>query len=227
MFEHVRLRAEISNIFNAGVYVATCDQEIYEKVKGYGGRPIMTSKNHLNGTSRVSEAIQNIECDHVLVLQADEPLILPRHLKFFIEQISKNPHFDVWNAVAEISFHSDLEDHSIVKCAINSNSRILFCFRSSPFIAEFELQSSYVKKMLGLIAFKKNVISEINNLEADLIEANESIEQIRIINSDYEMSSINLGEAFSSVNLPTDVELVNKEMLSNQEQIEILNLYAK
>ena len=30
MLEHVRKRAEISKVFNAGVYVATCDQEVFD-----------------------------------------------------------------------------------------------------------------------------------------------------------------------------------------------------
>ena len=89
MIEHVRLRAEKSNVFQAGVYVATCDTEIYELVKSNGGNPIMTSKSHSNGTSRVAEAIKDIDCSHVLVLQADEPLITPKIMEEFVGLRSK------------------------------------------------------------------------------------------------------------------------------------------
>ena len=226
MVEHVRIRAELSKVFNAGVYVATCDKEVFDLVKNNGGKPIMTSANHINGTSRVAEAVKNIDCSHVLVLQADEPLLLPMHLKDFIKQIQKNSQFHVWNAISDIQDSHDLRNKTIVKCAINQSNRILFCFRSSPFVSEFNLQSKYVKKMLGLIAFRKNTIQEINQTPADTIEINENIEQMRIISSNYAMGAINLGESLPSVNLISDSELVLHEMTSNKEQIEILKVYC-
>jgi 3-deoxy-manno-octulosonate cytidylyltransferase (CMP-KDO synthetase) len=106
------------------------------------------------------------------------------------------------------------------------SNKILFCFRGSPFVSEFNLQSKYVKKMLGLIAFRKNTIQEINQTPADTIEINENIEQIRIISSNYAMGAINLGESLPSVNLISDSELVLHEMTSNREQIEIIKDYC-
>jgi 3-deoxy-manno-octulosonate cytidylyltransferase (CMP-KDO synthetase) len=226
MLEHVRIRAEISKVFNAGVYVATCDREIYDLVKNNGGNSIMTSESHLNGTSRVAEAIRSIDCTHVLVLQADEPLILPFHLKEFIKKIQKNPQFEAWNAIADIHKSNDLIDKTIVKCAVNQSNRILFCFRGSPFISEFNFQSKYVKKMLGLIAFRKNVIQVINEIPADFIEINESIEQMRVISSIYKMCGINLGASLPSVNLISDADLVLSEMSSDKDQLKILKGYC-
>jgi 3-deoxy-manno-octulosonate cytidylyltransferase (CMP-KDO synthetase) len=226
MLEHVRIRAEMSKIFNAGVYVATCDKEVFELVKNNGGKPIMTLESHINGSSRVSEAVKEIDCTHVLVLQADEPLILPSHLKMFVEKIKMQSQFQVWNAVSDMYDKQDLKNNTIVKCAVNHRKKILFCFRGSPFISNFNCQSKYVKKMLGLIAFKKNAIQEINQTPQDDIEFNESIEQMRIISSNYEMGAVHLGSSLPSVNLKSDAELVLKEMNFNQEQIEILKLYC-
>ena len=226
MLGHVRIRAELSKVFNAGVYVATCDKEVFDLINNNGGNAIMTSKDHINGTSRVSEAVNKIDCSHVLVLQADEPLLLPEHLNNFINQIHKNSQFQVWNAISDLQNIHDLRNKTIVKSAISQNNRILFCFRGAPFVSEFSLQSQYVKKMLGLIAFTKNAILEINNVSSDHIEINESIEQMRIISSVYEMGAINLGEGLPSVNLKSDAELVIKEMTSNEQQIEILKRYC-
>ena len=80
--------------------------------------------------------------------------------------------------------------------------------------------------MLGLIAFRKNTIQEINQTPSDTIEINENIEQMRIISSNYAMGAINLGESLPSVNLISDSELVLHEMTSNREQIEILKVYC-
>ena len=63
-------------------------KEIYDLVRSNGGEAVMTKGEHSNGTSRVAEAIENIDCSHVVLLQGDEPLILPRHLKAMVDAIS-------------------------------------------------------------------------------------------------------------------------------------------
>ena len=60
MIEHVRRRAQLSNLCD-DVYVATCDLEIEEEIKKYNGKVIRTGNHHKNGTTRVSEAIEQIK----------------------------------------------------------------------------------------------------------------------------------------------------------------------
>ena len=74
MIEHVRRRILLTNT-NFKVYVATCDKKIEDIINSYGGNVINTSRNHTNGTSRVCEAINKIDCTHVILVQGDEPLI--------------------------------------------------------------------------------------------------------------------------------------------------------
>ena len=57
-------------------------------IESFGGEVLITKKKHINGTSRASEAVKNIDCTHVLLLQGDEPLILPRNIDYFLKQIS-------------------------------------------------------------------------------------------------------------------------------------------
>ena len=82
-------RGLLSNL-NEDVYVASCDNLILKLVENSKGKTIKTGKHHLNGTSRVAEAIQNIDCSHVILLQGDEPLILPSHINKIINMIYKN-----------------------------------------------------------------------------------------------------------------------------------------
>ena len=108
MIEHVRRRALLSDAISE-VFVATCDEEIAEIVKGYGGQVIMTANTHTNGTSRVAEAVQDIDCSHVMLLQGDEPLLLPRHLDEFYQQISAQPECEAWNATGPIENDDELD----------------------------------------------------------------------------------------------------------------------
>ena len=79
MVEHVRRRVLDSGLIES-IIVASGDREILETVQKYGGEVKETQKKHLNGTSRVAEAVEDIDCTHVIVIQGDEPLINPKHI---------------------------------------------------------------------------------------------------------------------------------------------------
>ena len=107
MIEHVRRRALMSELIS-NVYVATCDEQIKQTVEFFGGNVIMTSKKHKNGTSRVTEAINSLDIDKIMLLQGDEPLILPRHIDKIISIVEKDGKYDAWNATGHLEVSDDL-----------------------------------------------------------------------------------------------------------------------
>ena len=153
MIEHVRRRALLSNAIS-DVIIATCDEGIAKTVKSFGGKVIMTSDTHTNGTTRVAEAIKDIECSHVILLQGDEPLLLPRHIDVLSQAIIDNPDGDAWNATAPIEKEVELDRHSFVKCAVSLDNNIMYCFRRSPCYSEFDTQKQFVRKILGIYRFR-------------------------------------------------------------------------
>ena len=76
MIEHVRRRVLLSKNVEQ-VFIATNDNLIKDLVESFGGKVIVTKENHNTGTSRVCEAIKNINCSHVVLVQGDEPLLVP------------------------------------------------------------------------------------------------------------------------------------------------------
>ena len=90
MIEHVRRRALLSQKI-IDVYVATCDPQIAEAVTAHGGKVILTDDQHRNGTSRIAEAMQEIEASHIILLQGDEPLLLPSYVDTLIDTIANEP----------------------------------------------------------------------------------------------------------------------------------------
>ena len=79
MIEHVRRRTKLAKNLKE-VYVATNSKIISDIVIQNGGKVIKTKKFHRNGTSRCAEAVNKINCTHVVIIQGDEPLILPRQI---------------------------------------------------------------------------------------------------------------------------------------------------
>lgn len=223
MIEHVRRRAlEAKTIGN--VYVATCDQEIAQQVKSFGAEVIWTSNEHKNGTSRVCEAVRSIDCSHVILLQGDEPLLLPRHVDQFVDQIVASPECESWNATGPIEHADELDRHSFVKCAVSPSGQILFCFRRTPFFAPFEEQIRVARKILGIIAFRKDFLLKLTDLQPGNIETNEFIEQMRIIENNFQLRSVPVSPSQPSVNEPHEVEVVLDRLMNDPEQKQLLEV---
>jgi 3-deoxy-manno-octulosonate cytidylyltransferase (CMP-KDO synthetase) len=226
MIEHVRRRALLSKSISE-VVVATCDEEISETVRSFGGKVLMTANTHTNGTSRVAEAIKTIDCTHVILLQGDEPLLLPRHLDEFAEAIESNPAGDAWNATGPIESEGELDRHSFVKCIVSQNERILYCFRRTPCHSSFDMQLPFVRKILGIIAYRKDFLLDLMTLPPSRVEQAELIEQMRIIENGFSLKSVHVSPSLPSVNEPEESEIVLNYLKSNEEQKRILDLVMK
>ena len=221
MIEHVRRRALLSEKIEE-VIVATPDEKIADVIRSYGGQVKMTANTHTNGTTRVAEAIEQIDCSHVLLLQGDEPLLLPGHVDQMIDSIQQNIEGHAWNATAEINTEQELERHSFVKCAVNEN-KIIHCFRKTPYFCDLQTQQKFVRKILGLIAYSKKFLIKLSKLKRTPIESAELIEQMRIIENGYVLQSVPVDVSLPSVNEPHEASIVKEYIQSNPLQQELLD----
>lgn len=221
MIEHVRRRALLSDAIS-DVVVATCDEEIAGVVLSFGGKVIMTANTHANGTSRVAEAAAHINCTHVMLLQGDEPLLLPSHLDIFAQAITADAVGDAWNATGPIEHQEELDRHSFVKCTVSQSGRILYCFRRSPCYSDFKIQQTFVRKILGVIAYRKDFLLRLTRLPPAQIEQAEFIEQMRIIENGFSLQSVPVSSSLPSVNEPQEAEIVLDYIRHNAEQRALL-----
>ena len=223
MIEHVRRRALLSKSLSQ-VIVATCDDEIAQVVCGYGGKVIMTANTHRNGTTRVAEAVKDIDCSHVLLLQGDEPLLLPRHIDALAHAIEQQPNGDAWNATGPIESPDELDRHSFVKCVASKTGRVMHCFRRSPSTCSAEAQFGFVRKILGLISYRRDFLMELVKLPAAPIENAEFIEQMRILENDGHLRSVSVDPSLPSVNEPHEADIVFKYIQHHPEQKDLLEV---
>lgn len=227
MIEHVRRRALLSGAVS-DVIVATCDNDIASVIRGFGGKVVMTADTHKNGTTRVAEAVKDIDCTHVILLQGDEPLLLPRHVDALAEAMRANPGGDAWNATGPIESAEELDRHSFVKCAVSQSGRVMHCFRRTPCYSGFEQQQGFVRKILGIIAYRKDFLMKVTTLPSAPVELAEFIEQMRILENDYTLRSVPVAPSLPSVNEPQEAEIVMDYIRDSTEQSsllrEILNL---
>jgi 3-deoxy-manno-octulosonate cytidylyltransferase (CMP-KDO synthetase) len=222
MVEHVRRRALLCPSL-AEVFVATCDQEIADVVRAAGGKVIMTSDMHQNGTTRVAEAIGAIDCSHVMLLQGDEPLMLPRHLEGLAAAMRSEPEVGAWNLVARLDSPDETDRHSFVKCAITPPHRIMYCFRRSPCYSDFPTQTRFIRKLLGILAYRKDFLLQLTALPLAPVEAAESIEQMRILENGFALDYVEVAPSLPSINEPHELDEVLALLRDNPEQRDLLS----
>lgn len=221
MIEHVRRRALLSESLSE-VIVATCDDEIARVVRGFDGKVIMTANTHRNGTTRVAEAVKDIDCSHVVLLQGDEPLLLPRHIDALVHAIVEQPNGDAWNATGPIEKPDELDRHSFVKCVASNSGRVMHCFRRSPATFNTDAHTGFIRKILGLIAYRRDFLMELVMLPASPIETAEFIEQMRILENDWHLQSVRVDPSLPSVNLPHEADEVFEFLKTDPEQQRII-----
>ena len=220
MIEHVRRRVSLCKDISE-VYVVTNNKKIGKIIENFGGKVLYSKERHLNGTSRVSEVIDRIDCSHVLIVQGDEPLILPRHIDQIINQIKKENKENIWCTTSDLSNKYELDRQSVVKCSIEG-SKILFFFRRSLSHLNFNIQNKYIKKVQGLIVFEKKTLLKYKKFKYSKIEKKEKIEQISYLTNGFNINLINLKPCLPSINYLSDVKEFYQFVKQSPEQKKIL-----
>ena len=130
------------------------DKEIFNTVKKFGAKVMMTSKKHPNGTDRICEAFRKLknknDYEIVVDVQGDEPLISPKHIDKVIEFHKKNKDADI--ILPNIKIKST-NNTNIVKLITNKNNDVIYISRANVPYA-FKSFSKHHKKHLSIVSFK-------------------------------------------------------------------------
>ncbi|MBT7081733.1 MAG: NTP transferase domain-containing protein, partial [Chloroflexi bacterium] len=94
MVVHTYKRAKLAKQLDE-VYVATDNELIRQTVESYGGKVIMTGTHHQTGSDRIAEACRSIECDIVVNIQGDEPLVDPDHIDAIVTPLISDPNIQI------------------------------------------------------------------------------------------------------------------------------------
>ena len=222
MVEHVRRRTLLCRRF-VDVVVATCDPEIAETAKRYGGRCVMTSPAHPAATDRVSEAMRALDCTHVVNVQGDEILILPSDLERMVQAIESEPSVPAWNAVARIERRDELSDRSMVKCVVSTSGRILYCSRDFSNLSVLAGDGfEPIRKVLGILGYRRDFLERYGQLARTPLERAEAIDQSRILEHDVMLRRVEFSKGYPGINEPREIGVVESVLHADAAQQAVL-----
>ena len=199
--------------------VATDDERIFDAVKNFHGKVVMTDKKHKDGTSRIAEVIKRMDgFDLVINVQGDEPFINPKQIDDLITQM-KTSDQPIGTVAKRIDSSEHLFNPNTVKVIIDKKGRAIYFSRQAlPFQRGID-QVDWIKnhtyyKHIGLYAYKKNVLLEIVNLPTSKLAQSESLEQLTWLDNGYEII-VSISD-FDSIGIDSPEDL--------QKALELFNL---
>ncbi|MFH0887310.1 MAG: 3-deoxy-manno-octulosonate cytidylyltransferase [bacterium] len=216
LVEHVRRRVQLSDVVD-DVYVATCDQEIMDEVKGFGGQAIMTANTHERCTDRVEEAVKNIKADIVVIVQGDEPLFMPEVVAHIAQPLIDDDTIQCTSLLSEIKNKEDLKDIDIVKAVVSSNNDVLY-FSRSP-IPYFRVEAPCpMYRQTGISAFTKDFLIKFTNMAPTPLEVVESVDFLRILQHGHKIRGVVISQETFGVDRPDDVGVIENVLRKDKVQ---------
>ena len=181
MIVHVLRRADEAAI--GRVAVATDSSQIARIVREAGGEAIMTAGNHVNGTSRIDEALGILDpdgsFDTIVNVQGDLPTISPDSIRAALGPLD-DPAVDIATIAAEITRQEEKTDPNVVKVVGSplaaDRLRALYFTRATAPWGEGALYHH-----IGLYAYRRAALHRYVALPPSPLETRERLEQLRAL----------------------------------------------
>lgn len=223
MVEHVYRRTEQAELVDQ-VIVATDDTRIHDAVTAFGGRSVMTSRDHPSGTDRVAEIARDADADIIVNVQGDEPLIDPNAIDLAVATCQNSGGSAIASLRRVVSSAKELWDPNAVKVVCDREGHALYFSRwPIPFNAMSNMNIATLQEQIrngvlpshgifyvhiGLYVYPKNLLLELSRAEPTPLECLERLEQLRALENGIPIHMALTAYEAISVDTPDDLEQV-------------------
>jgi len=208
MLAHVVERAKQADV--GEVLVATDDARIAEAASSAGAMVRMTHADHASGSDRLAEAISELDCDIVVNVQGDEPLINPAAIRAVLEPFAAEPDLPMATLAHPIFEEFQLNDPNAVKVVCDAKGHALY-FSRAP-IPYLRVESATTPlKHVGLYAYRRDFLLHYSSLTPSPLELAEQLEQLRVLHHGHAIA-VTVGD-FHCIGIDTPADLARAEAL--------------
>lgn len=222
MIGHVFHRSKKSSVLNE-VYIATCDEEIGRYADSIGAKWIMTKNTHERASDRAAEAMLKIEestgkkVDIVVMIQGDEPMIVPEMIDLAVQPLLEDEQIGVSNLMAPIRSLEEHNDPNCPKVVIDQKGFALYFSREPiPSRKKWDDGELPMYKQVCVMPFTRDYLLKFNSLEPTPLEKIESIDMNRFLEYGFRVKMAYEEYETYSVDTPEDLMKVEK-YLKNDE----------
>ena len=210
---HVYKRAQLSLSCDE-IIVCTDSEKILKEVNRFGGKAVMTSRDHKNGTERISEVAKKFDAKLVLDIQGDEPLLNPNDIDLVVNYHLDNDHFDI--IVPSHPTLEKIENPNIVKIVSNEIGEVVY-FSRSLIPNNFKKEKIIFNRHLSIVSFKPKILQNFSKLEISSLEKIEDIELLRALENKMKIGTFSIkGNSFS---VDTEEDLIKAKKIIKNDPI--------
>lgn len=223
MIEHIYRRTAMSRSVHE-VIIATCDQEIMDAAAAFGARAIMTSNTHERASDRMAEVARSVQADIYVMVQGDEPMIVPEMIDLAVEPLLNDPKVQCVNLAGCIQSEAEFEDPNTIKVVKARNGDALYMSRHPiPGRERFPFEKIPAWKQVCIIPFRRDFLLKYTSLAPTALEQVESIDMLRAMEHGYPIRLVESLYSTYSVDTPEDAARVESAMRADP----LFRSYAK
>lgn len=207
------------------VIVATDDARIADVARQFC-RVEMTRADHPSGSDRIAEVAARCECDAVVNIQGDEPLIDPAVIDAVATALKES---EMSTAATPIRTVEEYDNPNVVKVVTDAAGRALyFSRRTIPYLREAAARPAKEQmaafpflKHLGIYGYRRETLLKLVQFPISPLESAEKLEQLRALENGIAIAVVKVDYDSVGVDVPADVARV--EALLKCGFVEALN----
>ncbi|HHY86325.1 MAG TPA: 3-deoxy-manno-octulosonate cytidylyltransferase, partial [Verrucomicrobia bacterium] len=179
----------------------------------------MTRADHPSGSDRIAEVAARLDCEGVVNIQGDEPLIDPEVIDAVGAALDR---CEMSTAATRIRHAEDYDNANVVKVVVNAEGRALyFSRRTIPYLREAasgsvseQLAAFPFLKHLGIYGFRRETLLRLVRFPVSPLERAERLEQLRALENGVGIAVVQVDYDSVGVDVPGDVARVEAMLKS-------------
>lgn len=189
------------------VIVVTDSGVIYNEITSFGGKAMMSMKEHACGSDRIAEAAEQFpDVDIVVNVQGDEPFTQRAALEKLLAVFSEpeGDSIDLASLMQRIDNSEQIDNPNVVKVVVDQFSRALL-FSRSPIPYPRDPQAAIHYRHIGIYAFRRNALLDFYHTSATPLEKAEKIECLRYLESGKRIKMVEVPDMGIGIDTPQDL----------------------
>ena len=206
MVVHVAERAKQSKLLEK-VILAIDSNEVKQVLSDFDLEIVMTSKDHVSGTDRVTEVVNGLDSAKLIInIQGDEPLLDPKVIDGLIK-IFDDSTVSMGTVVSRRIGIRDYLDRNVVKAFLDENQNA-YDFKRDIYDSDI----GGVFRHIGFYGFDRDTLLQFSSLPASKNEIKYSLEQFRALDNGIKIKAFISNAQQQAVDSPEDLDRVLSQL---------------
>ena len=206
MVVHVAERAKQSKLLEK-VILAIDSNEAKQVLSDYDLEIVMTSKDHVSGTDRVTEVVRGLDSAELIInIQGDEPLLDPKVIDGLIK-IFDDSTVSMGTVVSRKIGIRDYLDRNVVKAFLDENQNA-YDFKRDIYDSDI----GGVFRHIGFYGFDRDTLLQFSSLPASKNEIKYSLEQFRALDNGIKIKAFISNAQQQAIDSPDDLDRVLSQL---------------